>query len=601
MKRTILVLLCICIATVLFAGDEKNIVSASLKSATVYRAGAELQHTAKATLQQGNNELVIDGLSNKIDMNSVQIAAADGISILSMEFSTNFLKPVQKSATVRRLEDSLDTVEEELAKLQVLIKTNTEMLDVLKGNKQIAGSQTGVSVAELTKMMEYYKTKTLELQNELTVYRAKEKKLLDAIVKLEAQVKEEEQKNIKTSGKLLLQLYCPAGGNYTFTVTYVTPTAYWRPAYDLRVDNINKPVTISYKAKLVQTTGIDWQQVKLALSTSTPSQNNNAPIFKSWFLAYTNPANRLENAIISKSNSIQAFNGDMAEVVVVGYGTSRGAANQEDDKTPEMLYIVNGTEVSRTEFNRIDKKAIRDVQVLKDAQATAIYGSRAAGGATVATLKDGLGDYVSIDDNELNVTFNIDLPYDVPTNGKEQNVVLKEFNAPSFYKYYAAPKLDKDAYLLSEIADWESLNLLPGEANIIFEGTYIGKTIIDPNSTQDTLNLTLGRDKRVVVTREKLVDYSSVKFLGSNKKQIFTFEITVKNNKKEKINILLKDQYPLSTNKDIEVELLQHDNASINEELGILTWKLELNPGEVKKIRVSYSAKYPKDRVININ
>jgi len=63
----------------------------------------------------------------------------------------------------------------------------------------------------------------------------------------------------------------------------------------------------------------------------------------------------------------------------------------------------------------------------------------------------------------------------------------------------------------------------------------------------------------------------------------------------------LKDQYPLSTNKDIEVELLQHDNASVNEELGVLTWKLELNPGEVKKIRVSYSAKYPKDRVININ
>jgi uncharacterized protein (TIGR02231 family) len=211
-----------------------------------------------------------------------------------------------------------------------------------------------------------------------------------------------------------------------------------------------------------------------------------------------------------------------------------------------------------------------------------------------------IGNYVTVSDHELDVTFDIDLPYDVPNNGKEQTVALKEFEVPALYTYYAAPKADRDAYLLAEVSEWEKLNMLPGEANIIFEGNYVGKSFIDPNSTSDTLHLTLGKDKRVVVKKEKLEDFSSVKFLGNNKKQVFTYEITVKNNKKEKLQMLLKDQVPLSTNKDIEIEVLETSSASMNSDNGVLTWKVNLAAGESKKFRISYSVKYPKDKLVNL-
>ena len=215
-------------------------------------------------------------------------------------------------------------------------------------------------------------------------------------------------------------------------------------------------------------------------------------------------------------------------------------------------------------------------------------------------VKASIGDYVNVVDNELSVSFDIDLPYDIPNNGKEQTVSLKDFNVPAFYTYYAAPKADRDAYLLAEVAEWEKLNLLPGEANIIFEGTYVGKSFIDPNSTSDTLNLTLGKDKRVVVKKEKLADFSSVKFLGNAKKQVFTYEITVRNNKKERLQMLLKDQVPLSTNKEIEIEVLEISAASLNPDNGVLTWKLDLAAGETKRFRISYSVKYPKDKLVNL-
>jgi uncharacterized protein (TIGR02231 family) len=286
---------------------------------------------------------------------------------------------------------------------------------------------------------------------------------------------------------------------------------------------------------------------------------------------------------------------------VTGTPTNIRIRGMSSVKDAEPLYVVNGAVMTPNDFAKLNPNSIKSTNIMKGEQATAIYGARALNGVIVVTLKDGLEDYVSVTDNELNVTFDVELPYDIPTNGKEQTATLKEYNVKALYNYYAVPKLDKDAYLITELADWEQLNLLPGEANIIFEGTYVGKSFVDPASTMDTLSLTLGRDKRVVIKKDKLVDYSSVKFLGSNKVQKSTYELTVKNNKKDTIRMLLKDQFPVSTNKEIEVELLENGGASVNPEIGLLTWKLQLAPGEVKKVRFSYNVKYPKDKLVNLN
>lgn len=596
MKRSVISAFFLLLAGLVTAAPDKPVFNASLKEATVYRLGAELFHTARVNFVQGNNDIVIDGISNRVDISSIQIGTEGKFTILSMEFSTDYLRPISKSPLVIRLQDSLESVKRDLVNVQVLITTNKEMLDLLKANRNIGGTQNGVSVAELVKMMEYYKAKSLELEKELTVFREKESKLQDQANRLASQIAEEDQKNTKTAGKLLLQVMAPVAGSYNLNISYLTPAAFWNAAYDLKVENINKPINVSYKAKLVQTTGIDWKNVKLTLATSTPSQQGVAPVFQTWFLDYMNPVVRMESTLMNTVPSMAKGRivGDEAlnEVVVRGYGSTKSGV--------EPLYVVNGELMSAEDFNKINKNNIKEIKVLKDASATAIYGARAANGVIIVTLKDSLGDYVSVSDNELNVTYAIDIPYDVPSNGKEQQVALKELTVPSFYKYYSAPKLDQESYLLAEVSDWESLNLLPGEANIMFEGTYVGKTFIDPQSTLDTLNLTLGHDKRVVVKREKLKDFSSVKFLGTNKKQVLTYELTVKNNKKEKVDMILKDQFPISNNKDIEVELLESSGGSVNNEVGVISWKLELNPGEVRKYRISYSVKYPKDKLLNL-
>jgi len=585
-----------------YAGDEKNTASSNLKSVTVYRNGAEMIHTATANLPKGSSELLIEGISNSIDINSLQINCPSTVTILGVEFSNQYLVNEMVTPAMKKIQDSLEIIKENIQKIDINIATTEDLLSVLKSNKDIKGTQTGLSVAELIKLMDYYKLKSAELQNDLSALKEKKNKQSELINKLNLQLKEEQMKNTRSAGRVILQLSAALNVSSEFTISYLTPNAYWTPYYDLKVEGIKSPINIVYKAKISQTTGVDWKKVKLSLSTSTPSQYGAAPLLRSWFLSYINPVNRMNRQLAQ--NYIQSFDRKekSAELNEVLTGAVSGVKIRGNGSVgSEPVYIVNGAEMSSSDYSRLDPSSIKTVDILKDANATAIYGTRAANGAIVVTLKDGLDDYVSVAEGELDITYDIDLPYDVPTNGKQQIATLKEATMPSVYKYYAVPKLDKESYLLAEVSDWEKMNLLPGEANIIFEGTYVGKSFIDPASTNDTLNLTMGKDKRVVVKREKMVDFSSVKFMGSNKLQTMTYELTVKNNKKDAVNFILKDQYPISTNKEVEVELLDDGGAMINKEIGVLTWKLQLAPGESKKVRFSYSVKYPKGKTLNLN
>ncbi len=610
MKKYLMFFVLITAATPSFANEDRPKTKAELNAVTVYRAGAEMTHSAKTILPKGNSELVIDNLSNALEINSVQIKTGDNVTVMGVEFNADYLKDEVKTPRVKMLEDSVEKLYAEINRIELNESITTDLLTVLKANKEIKGTQTGLSVAELMKLMDYYKLKSAELQLDLSQLKLRKEKFTVLSEKLVAQINEEKKKNDKSSGSLILQINCAIAGKYDFTITYITNNAYWNAFYDLKATSVVAPLKLIYRAKIFQTTGIDWKQVKLSLSTSTPTQTGNAPVFKAWFLSYINPVQLYERNL-SALNRIQSFSQDnLAQGVISRVADEvdktkdfkikiRGAATLNGNNKP--LFIVNGTVMDESSITNIDENTIKDMQVLKDADATAIYGSRGNNGVILITLKDGLDDYISVADRELDVTFTIDLPYDIPTNGKAQTATLKEYDVPAKYKYYAVPKLDKDAFLMAEVADWEGLNLLPGEANIIFEGTYIGKSFIDPASTQDTINLTMGRDKRIVIKREKLKDFSSVKFLGNNKKQVFTYEITVKNNKKDEVNMLLKDQYPVSQNKEVEVELLESNGAAVNEEIGVLTWKLKLAPGEVKKVRISYSVKYPKDKTLNLN
>lgn len=213
-----------------------------------------------------------------------------------------------------------------------------------------------------------------------------------------------------------------------------------------------------------------------------------------------------------------------------------------------------------------------------------------------------VGYSATINENQLNMSFDTDVPYDILSNNQDHFINLKQIKIPADYKYYTAPKAGKDAYLIATVKDFNKYNLISGSASIIFENMFIGETRINPNQVTDELNITLGDDKNISVRKEIVDDKASVKFFSSYQEKTFTYDLVVRNNKKEAIDIEIKDQFPLSKDEVVKIELLQADKAEIDKEKGFLTWNLKIPSNETKKIRVSYKVRYPKDYSIsNLN
>lgn len=528
-----------------FAFAQKPIfTTAKVKAATVYFNAAEISQTASTTLPLGTSELVIKNVAVNLNESSIQIGAPANVTVLSVQFTNNYISEYEndpKSPLLKRVRDSIVLVQKEILKVSNSINSETKTIQLLDKNQQISGANSGLNVAELMKMVDYYKNKQLELANNINNLTDKKQKLDETLQKLNNKLEIDGNKEEKTSsGKLIVQVMSNVAGPVPLEISYLTNDATWSPFYDLRTESVNAPINMMYKAQVVQNTGIDWKKVKLTLSSGYPNQNNQAPILSSWFL---------------RNNANYGYN---QRAVMNQLQSARGAL--KDKKVNEELNYV---------------------------------------GAPVMA-ESTVSDYTTVSENQLNVSFDIDIPYDILSNGKIHSVSLKEIKLPATYKYYAVPKVENEAFLLAEIADYSKYNLLQGEANIIFEGMYVGKTFIQPNQTSDTLNLSMGRDKKVSIKREKVADKSGTKFLSAKKEQTFTYDITVRNNKKEGVELLLKDQYPLTTNKEIEVELLQSDGAKVNTETGILTWQLQLKANETRKIRISYKVRYPKDQTLNL-
>jgi uncharacterized protein (TIGR02231 family) len=540
MKKIFLVTLFV---SALSFAQKPIFTSAKVKAATVYFSAAELQQTTSVNLPAGTSEVVIKNVADYLNESTVQIGAPSTVTVLSVQFTQNYISEFEIDETnpvIKKVRDSINYVNKEIGKIQIEKISNSKTIEILDKNQMVGGANTGLNIAELMKLVDYYKAKRTEISNVMTMLQEKETKLNERLVALNSKLELNTKKEEKNSqGKLILQVMNEVAGNVNLDINYITNNASWSPFYDLRAESIKDPINMMYKAQVFQSTGIDWKKVKLTLSSGNPNQNNQAPLLSSWFLRY-------------------GYNN-------IGYANQNGIANQLQGK-------------------------VAGVQ---------IRGNRSISADEIVAEPASISNYTNVVENQLNVSFDIDIPYDILSNGKAHSVALKEIKLPASYKYYAAPRVEKEAFLLAEINDYSKYNLLPGEANIIFEGMYVGKTMINPNQTADTLNLSMGRDKKISIKREKVVDKSGTKFLSSYKEQTFTYDITVRNNKKEEVQMLLKDQYPLSTDKEITIELLDDGKAKINSETGIMTWDLKLLANETKKIRISYKVKYPKDKIID--
>jgi uncharacterized protein (TIGR02231 family) len=520
-----------------FAQPTQNATS-KITEVTVYLNRAQVTRQVKTQLNAGKTNLVVGGLASTLDPQSIQVTGKGNFIILGTSHQQNYLSEFNMPKGLKNLKDSLEFLQKQVQLEQSQKEILNKEEQMLMSNQKIGGTNQNLTVAELKAMADFYRGRLTDIVSSRMKEDDKIKKLNEQLQKLQQQINSQNELYQRNTSEIVIGLSADAPTDASFEVSYVVGNAGWTPQYDIRAINGKSPLQVNYKANVFQGTGEEWKHVKLKLSTANPNESGLKPELIAWYLDFYQPA-------------------QLSEVVV-----TRGARKKMN--APAMA-MAKGDVAAEME-------------------------SKVAGSTA---------EYVSAIQTSLNTEFDISLPYTVSSASKPTLVDIRNYELKADYNYSAAPKLDKDAFLLAKAIGWEELSLLPGEANIFFEGTFTGKSFIDPNNIKDTLSVSLGRDKRIVVKREKLKELTSRKFIGTNQRETYAWEISVRNTKSEAIKISLEDQIPVSQNSQIEVTAIDMAGAKYSKDSGKLSWDLNLQANETKKIVFKYEVKYPKDKQIS--
>jgi uncharacterized protein (TIGR02231 family) len=538
---------------------EEIIKDSKIKNVTVFLKGAQINREAKFTAKPGVNEIIISGLSQYVDARSIQVKGTNGIIILDSKFTSYYPSPEEQEVTKlpKAIRLKIVAIQDSITNINYQISDINSELEVLNATKSIIlnnGAMRGKgkvndSIQLLKEAVEFYLEEVSNLNKEINIIsrrrNVKQKMSSDLKNRLN------ELKNYSNNESFQNKRRAP---DYRIVVTvstdktitgyldlnYIVSNAGWNAQYDLRSKVESSKINLNYKAQVYQNTGVDWEDVKLSVSTNDPYKNKTKPELSPWLL---------------------------------GMQVHRYEKNQ-----------------NRVQVQSLSGVTSRNEEVAEDAK---LYES-----------KDRNFDYstsaqhAKVVQHMISAEFQIDLPYSIKSNGEKHMVLVKNEDVEANYVYYTVPKLENAAYLVAQITNLEELQLIPANATIFFDGSYMGETYINPGVMDDTLSLSLGKDPNIIVKRTFMKKEYKEKIIGDDVEKTSMYEIEVLNNKSKTIELIVQDQIPVSRKESIEIVAEELSKGKLNESTGIIEWRLKIKSKDKEKLELKYTVKHSKKEAL---
>lgn len=613
--RIFLILTIVFINMIASAQVKKIQAETSVQNVTVYLSGARIEREATVKIAPGQTEISFSGLSNQLDQQSVQLKADADITLLSVQFKKDSLSERKIDREEKDFIDRTGALQDKLDLDQKLMKVYKNEESMLVKNQAIGGT-TGVKTAELKDALDLQRQRLTEVyQKQLEI----QKRITDEkkdIEKFTAQLRGISKKRDSINYIVTALVNSKEQKNITFQLLYNVKDAGWYPTYDARINEVTDPLKVVMNANVFQRSGETWKDITLLLSTGNPNDNATPSILQPWMLGFFDPASSFNNWIFMQGAATGRVTNDKAEPIpgasIIIKGTNTGVSTDVNGFFRIQNFEINSTfvvsavgyyskEVSlHPGYSTIMLK--ENSQSLTEVVVT-VYGLQGkAAGVEVdenyrslkETKKSVQTVVVATQYQPTALLYKIDDKYSLETDGNTTTIGIKQLDIPASYDYFTAPKIDPSTFLTAKIINWQDYDLQSGEASLYYEGTYLGKTYIDLGAVADTLSLSLCKDNGIKVSRKLVKEYSSKRFIGNNRTDSRQYEIDVKNTKQVAVNVIVTDQFPISTTKEIGVENETAPDAQVHKDTGIITWSVTMPPAQEKKLIMSYTVKYPK-------
>ncbi len=600
-----------------FSQPRKVNSETEIQQVTVFSSGAQIQRNANVSVLPGRTEIVFTGLSNQLDQQSLQLKADANIVLLSVQTVKDFFGQRKIEQDERALINRRSDLEEKIENDQKLLQVYKEEEEMVRKNQSIGGS-TGVKSEELKQALDLQRQRLTEIfQKQLEVERRIRQQQQD-LSRSTLQLNEISKKKDSVNYSVVALIDCKETRNIKFQLIYTVRDAGWFPAYDVRVTEVGKPLSVLMNANVFQRSGETWKDVNLQLSTGNPKDNATPSALEPWRLGFYDPTVAWMKAQAGQAGTITGRVTDdkgqpLSGATVMVKGTNIATTTDANGFFRFSNVPANGALVfSYVGFNSKEIAIRQGYYTIAMTPASNMqeivvvgYSSRVSVSAdelppppSRRKIEEIQPVSISTEYQPTTTVYVIDDKYTLETDGKTTTIGIRQFDVPALYEHFSVPKVDPSVFLTAKIINWEDYELQSGEASLYFEGTYLGKTYIDLSASTDTLSLSLGKDNGVKISRKLVKDFSSKRLIGSNRTESKSYEITVRNTKRAAVNLIIQDQFPVSITKEIDVDDRKAPDAKLNDETGSVTWNLTLPPGAEKKLSISYSVKYPKDRKV---
>ena len=454
---------------------------------------------------------------------------------MSVSHSNNYLSTLTDSPEVKDIKTKVEALIIKIEDEKTAIAVLAEKENFLVANRLVTGNDAALTAEQYKALLELYSSNIDLIRNTILKKSRLIKEYEKQLQDLNNQLEQSMGQRRLPTGEVSVTVSSTKPVTGKISLSYIVTNAGWNPSYDIRVADIKSPITLVYMANVYQSTGNDWKGVKLSFTNANPSQSGVIPVLYPWHLNFMQPM--------------------MDEVIRIRGVSSRPAA-----------------EAKKAEVSDLAEEAV--------AYASAVAPT------------------VSISTGATTISFDVTVPSDIPSDGQMKTIEIGRTTTAASFVYESVPKLEPKAFLTGRIEKWEDLNIIGGDANLYFEDTFVGQSYLSPAQFGDTMKISLGSDKGITIKRDRQTELTSKRMIGSNKIETRSFKITVRNGKKDPVTLRINDQIPVSSNSEITVEPTQLSGGRLDPVTGMVIWEFTLDSQQSREFILTYTVKYPKDKVV---
>ena len=611
-----------------FAQSDTTKANSQIESVTVYFQGAQISRKAKLNLRAGKQTLALTGITGQLNPERIEVKGGSGLTILSVNHRLQKPDREKNKTAITKKQDEIKELEQRVKTL--LNQENVYGVEerLLMENMNFQSKESGATVAEIREAANFYRARLNEIRSAKLDISNSIAEVQDSIKAINLEMNQISAGSNILQSEILVSVSCSSAFSGNVEFSYFVESAGWEPLYDFRVREITDPLQVGYNANVYQSSGEDWKDVDVTLSSGFPEMSGTAPELNPWYLNRPSqrPVSQSPRGKGSISGEIMdAQTGEVLPFVNVSlmlngevkYQTATDMNGRYSLKPVATgSYAINAEYIGYDSFSQngiyvgANQNKVNNISMYPDQiKLDNVLMEFEIVDEDVAYRSEGLQSRAKMSAQGISsvpappalqltpnqVLYKILMAYTIPSNGEDYLMAIKEEEIAADYIYQTIPKYDSDVYLLARIPSWSQLNFLSGNSSIYYQGAYTGDAYVDANFTGDTLQLSLGRDRNITVSREGNKELNDKRIFGGNVKETVAWDIKVRNNKPVPIRIEVLDQFPLSEVKTIEVSRGNYGDAKLDDKTGKLTWIKTIPAASSEKLQFDYELKYPTD------